>query len=216
MELGKSRLDSIYLYQSRLTGCTKCWVNRKTQDALNFIYSFEKPRSTFWIHCASSTQFDEDCWKLSKLVRIPEFDESDPNQDVKAMVQSWFEADASGDWILVLDNADNMLDFFPDFKGGPGTGLARYKRDHRDYHERFRSCSPTGRSKRRVGQELNRSKRCGNSVQARVSKRRSIQRIRLQSTAKRITVFASCSYSGYRLFRDEPKYDNSCTVSRKV
>jgi hypothetical protein len=43
---------------------------------------------------------------------------------VKGIVRSWLESEASGDWVLVLDNADNKLDFFPD--NGQGGGLAGY------------------------------------------------------------------------------------------
>ena len=33
--------------------------------------------------------------------------------DVRPAVKAWFESPASGSWILVVDNADNILDFYP-------------------------------------------------------------------------------------------------------
>jgi hypothetical protein len=65
----------------------------------------------FWICCGSPAKFDEDCRKLAKLVPIPEFNDSDLNQDVKELVKNWLESEESGDWILVLDDVDNKLDF---------------------------------------------------------------------------------------------------------
>jgi hypothetical protein len=71
-------------------------------------------------------KFEEDCRKLAKLVNIPGFIESDPKQDVKQVVKGWLESDTSGDWILVLDNADNKLDFFPNPEQDAGVGLVNY------------------------------------------------------------------------------------------
>lgn len=47
------------------------------------------------------------------------------NQDVKEIVKEWLESEASGNWILVLDNADNKLDFFPE-TGRQNAGLAEF------------------------------------------------------------------------------------------
>jgi tetratricopeptide (TPR) repeat protein len=41
-------------------------------------------------------------------------------------VKDWLESEESGDWILVLDNADNKLDFFPNTSGNSNAGLAKY------------------------------------------------------------------------------------------
>ena len=34
-------------------------------------------------------------------------------KDIRPAVKTWFESPASGSWILVLDNADNIIDFHP-------------------------------------------------------------------------------------------------------
>lgn len=41
-------------------------------------------------------------------------------------MKGWLESDTGGDWILVLDNADNKLDFFSSPQQGAGVGLANY------------------------------------------------------------------------------------------
>ncbi|KAI5810565.1 hypothetical protein BZA77DRAFT_254642 [Pyronema omphalodes] len=98
----------------------------KTQDVLHFVYSCRKAHSVFWIYCESATRFDEDYRKLAKLVKIPGYNESDSSQDFREIVKRWLEAKESGDWILVLDNADNKTDFFPGRTGDNSPGLARY------------------------------------------------------------------------------------------
>jgi hypothetical protein len=41
-------------------------------------------------------------------------------------VKQWLESEASDNWILVLDNADNKLHFFPNSEGCESPGLVRY------------------------------------------------------------------------------------------
>ncbi|KAI5787767.1 hypothetical protein FPQ18DRAFT_307775 [Pyronema domesticum] len=48
------------------------------------------------------------------------------SQDFKGIVKSWLESEASGNWVLVLDNADNKDDFFSDSAGNSSPGLAKY------------------------------------------------------------------------------------------
>ncbi|KAI5811962.1 hypothetical protein BZA77DRAFT_253896 [Pyronema omphalodes] len=98
----------------------------KTQDVLDFVYSCKTSQSVFWIYCDSPTRFDEDYRKLAKLVKIPGYNELDPSQDTRLMVKNWLESKDSGDWVLVLDNADNKTDFFPGPTGAESHGLAEY------------------------------------------------------------------------------------------
>ncbi|KAI5816951.1 P-loop containing nucleoside triphosphate hydrolase protein [Pyronema omphalodes] len=83
----------------------------KTQDVLSFIYEYQNKRPVFWIHAGSIAQFEADCQKLASLAKIPGHD--DKEQKSGLVVRRWLESPESGDWILVLDNADNMLAFYP-------------------------------------------------------------------------------------------------------
>ncbi|KAI5816960.1 hypothetical protein BZA77DRAFT_46327 [Pyronema omphalodes] len=83
----------------------------KTQDVLSFIYEYQNKRPIFWIHAGSIAQFEADCQKLASLAKIPGHD--DKEQKSGLVVRRWLESPESGDWILVLDNADNMLAFYP-------------------------------------------------------------------------------------------------------
>ena len=97
---------------------TRC---RKTQDVLEYVYTLkDSPVSVFWVHAGGTARFEQDYRKLAKLVRLPECD--DPKQDIRPIVNDWFESPKSGDWILVLDNADNKADFFPE----ENSGLAQF------------------------------------------------------------------------------------------
>ena len=89
---------------------TRC---SKTQDVLEYVYKLkDSPVSVFWVHAGSKPRFDQDYRKLAKLVGLPECD--DPKHDIRPIVKDWFESPQSGDWILVLEIADNKADFFPE------------------------------------------------------------------------------------------------------
>ncbi|KAI5788603.1 hypothetical protein FPQ18DRAFT_262075 [Pyronema domesticum] len=83
----------------------------KTQDVLSCIYEYEHRRPVFWIHAGSIAQFEADYRKLGSLAKIPGHD--DPKQNIGLIVKQWLEGPQSGEWILVVDNADNKLDFYP-------------------------------------------------------------------------------------------------------
>ncbi|KAI5788600.1 hypothetical protein FPQ18DRAFT_262130 [Pyronema domesticum] len=84
----------------------------KTQDVLRFIYEYKNQRPVFWIHAGSITQFEADYRKLGSLAKIPGHD--DPKKNIGLIVKQWLEGPQSGEWILVVDNADNKLDFYPE------------------------------------------------------------------------------------------------------
>ena len=98
--------------------------HRKTQDVLEYIYTLkDSPVSVFWVHAGTRARFEQDYRKIAKLVELPECDE--PKQDIRPIVKDWLESPGSGDWILVVDNADNKDDFFPD-ENTTTNGLAQF------------------------------------------------------------------------------------------
>jgi hypothetical protein len=92
--------------------------NRKTQDVLSFIYQYENRRPVFWIHSGNVIQFEGDCRKLGSLAKIPGHD--DTKQNIGFIVKQWLESPQSGEWILVIDNGDNKLDFYPEPRSTQG------------------------------------------------------------------------------------------------
>lgn len=105
-------------------GSRWCWVSqvkhtnsehlikyrRKTQAVLDYVYQFEGRISVFWIHAGTHIKFEQDYRKVAKLASIPTYDDS--KVDIRPLVRDWLERPESGNWILVLDNADSLTDFF--------------------------------------------------------------------------------------------------------
>ncbi|KAI5799425.1 hypothetical protein FPQ18DRAFT_417189 [Pyronema domesticum] len=60
------------------------------------------------------TQFEADYRKLGPFAKIPGHDDS--KQNIGLIVKEWLEGPQSGEWILVIDNADNKLYFYPEPK----------------------------------------------------------------------------------------------------
>jgi hypothetical protein len=75
--------------------------------------SYEGARSVFWIHCGSIKKFVTNYGQLGTLAQIPELEDIKEN-DMLSMVKGWLEGPDSGNWVPVLDNADNKLDFYPE------------------------------------------------------------------------------------------------------
>jgi hypothetical protein len=51
---------------------------------------------------------------VAALAQLPGY-ETMEEDEVLQMVKQWFESLESGDWVLILDNSDNKLDFFPEY-----------------------------------------------------------------------------------------------------
>jgi hypothetical protein len=81
---------------------------------LSIIYEYENQRPVFGIHAGSVSHFEADYRKLGSLAKIPGHD--DTKQNIALIVKQWLEGPQSGEWILVIDNTDNKLDFYPGSK----------------------------------------------------------------------------------------------------
>ena len=98
----------------------------KTQDALEYVYTLKDSLdSVFWVHARNKERFEQDYRKIAELVGLPAWD--DPKQDIRPTVKGWFGSPKSGNWVLVLDNADNKADFFPEENDATrNCGLAQF------------------------------------------------------------------------------------------
>ncbi|CUS15044.1 unnamed protein product, partial [Tuber aestivum] len=85
----------------------------KTQIALEYAYRRKDTRHIFWVHASSFPKFREDYARISREAKIsvPSPTPRENQEEILRDVKLWFEGDASGDWILLLDNADNVVDF---------------------------------------------------------------------------------------------------------
>ncbi|KAH0538559.1 hypothetical protein FGG08_004847 [Glutinoglossum americanum] len=128
-------LGGIGLY---LTGV----VGRKTQIALEYTYRlrYDSPEtSVFWVHGSSYSRFEQSYRGIAKAVGIRGIE--DPKADLFELVNGWFRSEGrSGDWLVVLDNADDISLYFDDVRvlaGQAVTGASSGKRT-------LFSCLPQG------------------------------------------------------------------------
>ena len=88
----------------------------KTQIALEYVRqrAREDNCNTFWVRGSEALKFSEDFRAIAQHVRIPPASAETDETESLLSVRRWFEGPNSGDWILVIDNADNEADFFAD------------------------------------------------------------------------------------------------------
>ncbi|KAF4964390.1 hypothetical protein FSARC_7689 [Fusarium sarcochroum] len=86
----------------------------KTQIALAYAYwlqEISKDTSVFWVHASSAERFSEAYAGIAKECKIPGHE--DPSFDVLPTVRDWLASEESGQWLMIIDNADDMQLFFP-------------------------------------------------------------------------------------------------------
>ena len=79
----------------------------KTQIALEYVYRWGGRRPVFWVHGSSLEKFSEEFKNIGTSQSAVDGVGNDPLTSVK----KWLESAPSGEWILVVDNADNERDF---------------------------------------------------------------------------------------------------------
>ncbi|KAF5723452.1 hypothetical protein FMUND_1835 [Fusarium mundagurra] len=86
----------------------------KTQIALSYAYwaqEVSQDTSVFWVHASSVEKFSEGYTNIANECKITGHE--DPTFDVLQVVQDWLESKESGQWLMVIDNADDLQLFFP-------------------------------------------------------------------------------------------------------
>lgn len=97
----------------------------KTAIALEFAYRTRKEHSrcaVFWVPAISRKSFMDAYRDIGVLLQIPNI--QDENADVKQLVQQELSGERSGEWLMVVDNADDVEVLFQ--KDTDGTRLADY------------------------------------------------------------------------------------------
>ena len=85
----------------------------KSQIAIEYAYRLRNKcpaRSIFWIHANNAARFEQSYRSIATAAKIPGIE--DPKVDVLNLVFQWLGSDQSGDWLLILDNADDANLFF--------------------------------------------------------------------------------------------------------
>ena len=85
----------------------------KSQIAIEYAYRLRKKwpaRSVFWVHANNAARFEQSYRNIATATKIPGIE--DPKVDVLNLVSQWLGSSESGDWLLILDNADDADMFF--------------------------------------------------------------------------------------------------------
>ena len=105
---------------------------RKTRIALEYASYHENSDSVsvFWIHASTAERMKKAYQEIAKEARL--VGARDPKVDQLQLVKQWLEDEDSGNWVMIIDNADDENLFFgedEDRAGGPfsfSNTLARY------------------------------------------------------------------------------------------
>ncbi|KAI7970683.1 hypothetical protein EIK77_003083 [Talaromyces pinophilus] len=64
----------------------------------------------FWVHASNTTRFEQGYREVAVATKIPGRD--DPKCDILELVKKWLCDETNGNWLMILDNADDMDTFF--------------------------------------------------------------------------------------------------------
>ncbi|KAI3316912.1 hypothetical protein HD806DRAFT_541795 [Xylariaceae sp. AK1471] len=80
----------------------------KTQIALTYVFWLRKvfPNiSVFWVHASNVERFRQAYASIAKECQVPGHD--GPKADVLSLLKRWLEEEDRGQWLMVIDNADD-------------------------------------------------------------------------------------------------------------
>lgn len=88
--------------------------NSKSQLALHYAHSVRdaSPQTfVFWVHASTRARFEEAYIDIADRLRLP--GRSDPKTNVLRLVSNWLRVEENGQWLMVVDSADDVEIFFP-------------------------------------------------------------------------------------------------------
>ena len=95
-------------------------ISRKSQVAIEYAYRFKEAHESsyvFWVYGGSVPRFYQGYKKIAQALDLPGWD--DPDVSVLDLVSQWLETTTSS-YLLILDNADNLLHYWPNkYKTAP-------------------------------------------------------------------------------------------------
>ena len=96
--------------------------DRKSQLAIQFAHEVRQVSPdtfVFWVHAGTKDRFREAYRNIAHRLQLPGHD--DPKTDTLRLVYNWLCEEDNGQWLMVLDNADDIGVFYP----RPGTGTSQ-------------------------------------------------------------------------------------------
>ena len=85
---------------------------RKSQIAIEYCWRSRKAHPethVFWVHAGSVGRFDRAYNSIARQCRIPGWEK--PRADALQLVYEWLMDERNGNWLMVLDNADDKRVF---------------------------------------------------------------------------------------------------------
>ncbi|MCJ1350988.1 MAG: hypothetical protein MMC33_000970 [Icmadophila ericetorum] len=85
----------------------------KSQIAIAYVYWLRQHQpgvSIFWVHAATPAKFRQAYTEIMEKCKIP--GSEDPKADGLDLVKKWLLDERHGQWLIVIDNADNTEEFF--------------------------------------------------------------------------------------------------------
>ena len=99
------------IYSPRLIWLLR--LNRKSQIAIEYAYRLREKSpatSVFWVYANNTARFEQSYRNIAIAAKIPGLE--DPKADILNLVFEWLGSNESGDWLLILDNAEDTDVFF--------------------------------------------------------------------------------------------------------
>ena len=93
--------------------------NSKSQIVIQYAHEIRaqsRKTSIFWVHGGSKARFAEGYRGIADRAQL--FNSNSDEQDVLAMARGWLDNEANGEWLMIVDNADDAKVFFG-AEGGP-------------------------------------------------------------------------------------------------
>ncbi|MCJ1438287.1 hypothetical protein MMC27_007675 [Xylographa pallens] len=85
----------------------------KSQIAIEYCYLYKETHPSahvFWIYAGNATRFEQTYQEIARRLSLPDWD--DPKVDTLQLVCEWLSDDHSGEWLMVVDNADSAATFY--------------------------------------------------------------------------------------------------------
>ena len=88
-------------------------MSRKSQIAIEYCYRFRDAHPNahiVWVHASTKQRLEQAYRNIARGLEIPGWD--DPKADTLYSVFEWFNEAENGQWLMILDNADDLDTFF--------------------------------------------------------------------------------------------------------
>ncbi|KAF2964344.1 hypothetical protein GQX73_g9228 [Xylaria multiplex] len=112
-----NRIHQACLEPASRTALVGLGGNGKSQLAIEYTYrvrdAFKKQNKqiwVFWVHAGTRARVEEGFKTIADAIKLPE--RNQPQADILQLVYQWLRDERNGQWLMVLDSADNIDVFY--------------------------------------------------------------------------------------------------------